>query len=160
MVYFNFSNLTSQTTSCKTIQVHWTLYCFIIMTYWQLFFKEDRDKKKSNLKFKMIIFIHMYMNVDRISTISLPYIFESFYGTINTLFWSCRKFYDIYLIETCAIVIDITAHGDESSRRVDVEQARSLVITNNWVSHNIEWRLEETESNTTMYKDKPTNQKK
>lgn len=94
----------------------------------------------------MIIFIHMYMNVDRISTISLPYIFESFYGTINTLFWPCRKFYDIYLIETGAIVIDITAHGDESSRRVDVEQARSLVITNNWVSHNIEWRLEETES--------------
>lgn len=71
-----------------------------------------------------------------------------------------QKVYDIYLIETGAIVIDITAHGDESSRGVDVEQARSLVITNNWVSHNIEWWLEETESNTTIYKDKPTNQKK
>lgn len=49
----------------------------------------------------------------------------------------------IYLIETGAIIIDVAAHGDESSRWVDVEQARSLVITNNWISHNIEWWLEE-----------------
>lgn len=58
----------------------------------------------------------------------------------------------IYLIETGAIIIDVTAHGDESSRWVNVEQARSLVITNNWISHNIEWRLKETESNITIYK--------
>lgn len=37
----------------------------------------------------------------------------------------------IYLIETGAIIIDVAAHGDESSRWVNVEQARSLVITNN-----------------------------
>lgn len=49
----------------------------------------------------------------------------------------------IYLIETGAIIIDVAAHCDESSRWVDVEQARSLVITNNWISHNIEWWLEE-----------------
>lgn len=61
------------------------------------------------------------MNVDRIFIISLFYIFERFYGIINILFWFCRKFYDIYLIEIGVIVIDIIVYGYEFSRGVDVE---------------------------------------